>query len=553
MRLKRRVGATLLVSLLVMLFSVCYAENTIISKVDFTVPDFIEGNSRPTSRDIQKSETGVKINEITYTNLDNDTFMTDEDKFEKDTEYSLRIGFEAKDGYEFGNLVASINGEKVDLVKVKEGRYKIEKTFEVITRPSAKILKSVEIEIPEAVEGEVYSDSFKVKTNLSGKFEEVKFDESSNAIDIRCSMASQMVYTSSFAMYGSINLDELNDLYSPALVKIDSDLTIKINGEKIEYNNSKSNLKINFTHWVDPTWTESKIEYISDIDFKMEPPKAGEKPATTAEPLYELVEVRKIVWEPADEIFAPGKTYTVKIYWAFNRGRNKYLAQEVSTKVNGNKAKFGYTGNNPDVRIAPYTEYTFPQLEGKVEEEPKKVEWEKASTWAEEDLKKANDKKLIPQVFNKVDLTSKITRKEFAHVAVRLWESISGSAANSVENNPFTDTNDSEVLKAYSLGITSGTSQTTFSPDDLITREQMATMLTRALSKAGIEVKVDLDKVEKFADDNDLHSWGKEAVYFMANSGLIKGIGNNNFGVTGDATKEQSLVISLRSVENIGK
>jgi len=79
----------------------------------------------------------------------------------------------------------------------------------------------------------------------------------------------------------------------------------------------------------------------------------------------------------------------------------------------------------------------------------------------------------------------------------------------------------------------------------------MATMLTRALSKAGINVKVDLDKVEKFADDNDLHSWGKEAVYFMANSGLIKGIGNNNFGVTGDATKEQSLVISLRSVENM--
>ena len=119
--------------------------------------------------------------------------------------------------------------------------------------------------------------------------------------------------------------------------------------------------------------------------------------------------------------------------------------------------------------------------------------------------------------------------------------------------DPFTDTDDVEVLKAYNLGITSGTSETTFSPDALITREQMATMLTRALSKAGIDVSVDLDKVDKFADDSELHSWGKEAVYYMSNAEIIKGIGDNKFGVGGEATKEQSILISVRSTDKVGK
>ena len=43
-----------------------------------------------------------------------------------------------------------------------------------------------------------------------------------------------------------------------------------------------------------------------------------------------------------------------------------------------------------------------------------------------------------------------------------------------------------QVLKAYNLEITKGVSDDEFAPDTLITREQMATMMTRALTKAGI-------------------------------------------------------------------
>ena len=39
----------------------------------------------------------------------------------------------------------------------------------------------------------------------------------------------------------------------------------------------------------------------------------------------------------------------------------------------------------------------------------------------------------------------------------------------------------------------------------------------------------------------------------MSQLGLIKGVGENKFGVQGDATREQSLLISVRSAEKLAK
>jgi hypothetical protein len=60
---------------------------------------------------------------------------------------------------------------------------------------------------------------------------------------------------------------------------------------------------------------------------------------------------------------------------------------------------------------------------------------------------------------------------------VKLYEKISNVKLVEAKENPFKDTTDIEVLKALNVGITNGTSETTFEPDALITREQMATMM----------------------------------------------------------------------------
>ena len=230
---------------------------------------------------------------------------------------------------------------------------------------------------------------------------------------------------------------------------------------------------------------------------------------------------------------------------------NEYIIKNADSSLDGKEYRCTLAVDDATV----FTKTITLKLVEKKTEQPTTEEktWIKASDWAEEELVTANKLEVIPEIFKKQDLTQNITRKEFAHVAVKLYEKLTGNKATAVANNPFKDTDDVEVLKAYNIGITQGTGADTFTPDALITREQMATMMTRALTKAGIDTKVDLEKVTKFADDAEMHDWGKASIYYMSSIEIIKGVGNNTFNVLGNATREQAILISERSAEKFAK
>ncbi len=194
-----------------------------------------------------------------------------------------------------------------------------------------------------------------------------------------------------------------------------------------------------------------------------------------------------------------------------------------------------------------------------------------ASEWAVSELEKAEEMGLIPEILDGADLTADITRAEFAAVAVKVYEALSGTAALPNTVNPFTDTSDIEVLKAYNLGITTGVSEDKFAPNTLLNREQAATMLTRTFKRATMngwtiqndaQFALTYDKPSAFADDKDISDWAKDSVYFMAANNIINGVGNNKFApknvtteeqATGyaNATREQALIIAVRMVENL--
>jgi hypothetical protein len=196
------------------------------------------------------------------------------------------------------------------------------------------------------------------------------------------------------------------------------------------------------------------------------------------------------------------------------------------------------------------------------------------SGWAAEELERAAALELIPVSLRNpsVDLTRPITRAEFAGVAVRAYEILSGNTALPAVSNPFTDTRDVDVLKAFNMGLMVGTSATAFAPDSLLTREQCATALTRVFKRSTIpgwtfatdrEGLLTFRSPTPFADDRDISSWARESVYFMVANNIIQGVGDNMFApraVTpaqqaigyAVATREQALVIALRMVENLG-
>jgi hypothetical protein len=186
------------------------------------------------------------------------------------------------------------------------------------------------------------------------------------------------------------------------------------------------------------------------------------------------------------------------------------------------------------------------------------------SDWAKAEVEKAWSMRLIPDSLMDKDLTKPISRAEFAAVSVMAYESLSGLTAVPVAVNPFTDTQDAEVLKAYNIGLTAGTSATTFSPAAMLTREQAATMLTRVIKKLTLPgwtladddaFVLQYTKPAPFDDDAQISSWAKDSVYYMAANDIIKGVGNNKFAprsTTGYAntTREQAIIIVVRMAEN---
>jgi len=197
--------------------------------------------------------------------------------------------------------------------------------------------------------------------------------------------------------------------------------------------------------------------------------------------------------------------------------------------------------------------------------------WSNASEWATKELKKADEMGLIPDSLRGKDFKKPITRAEFAAVAVKLYENLTSKKATPIEKNPFTDTKDPEILKAFNLGVTNGTSATLFSPDAFITREQLATMLTRALKTAYIpgwtlptdgNFTLNFTMPAKFADDANISEYAKQSVYFMAANGIVNGVGSNKFApknttsseealLYANATREQALAIAVRIVDNL--
>lgn len=184
------------------------------------------------------------------------------------------------------------------------------------------------------------------------------------------------------------------------------------------------------------------------------------------------------------------------------------------------------------------------------------------SDWAKTELQDAYDMGLIPDILIGADMTKPITREEFCELAVLLYEKITGSVSEPVSPNPFTDTTNTQILKAFKLGITTGTSATTFSPNVLINREQCAAMLFRAIKAMKPNGDFSIEGVKDFPDQSNISSWAAEATKYMFKIGIITGDSNGDFmpkatttaqeaAGYGMATREQAIALSVRTYEKM--
>jgi len=177
-----------------------------------------------------------------------------------------------------------------------------------------------------------------------------------------------------------------------------------------------------------------------------------------------------------------------------------------------------------------------------------------ASEWARIEILNASDHGLLTPS-TQTDMQTDISRFQFTELVVNMVEKATGKSIIPAADNTFTDCMDTAVLKAFACGIVNGTSSTTFSPDSLITREQIATMLYRAATYIEKETNETYmqknENLNAYTDKDNVSSWAKSAVGIMANNGIMNGTSETTLSPKNNASIEQCVILVFRLHELI--
>ncbi|MDO5301281.1 MAG: S-layer homology domain-containing protein [Tissierellia bacterium] len=170
-----------------------------------------------------------------------------------------------------------------------------------------------------------------------------------------------------------------------------------------------------------------------------------------------------------------------------------------------------------------------------------KSDFNNGSSWSAAALETADKLGIVPNRVRE-DVKKNITRSEFTEVLVRIYELESGTTL-AMEENIYVDTGNPYVLKATALGLVKGVDKNHFAPDALITREEMAIMLSRFLDR------IDAPKKQgsgKFTDQAKIHTWAKDHVMRLQGFGLLEGFEDGSFRPLENTTREQAIAVAVR-------
>ena len=180
------------------------------------------------------------------------------------------------------------------------------------------------------------------------------------------------------------------------------------------------------------------------------------------------------------------------------------------------------------------------------------------SPWAVPEMNEANVKGLLTPSAAR-NYQKELTRDEFCEIVVKLVETIRGKALPLPAANPFTDTNSIYILKAYEYGITNGTSNTLFSPNEKVTRQMICTMMYRAIAeglKPGLGLEKELGRtllsppaatLDGFIDAASIADYAVVPIRYAVANSIILGDELHRIYPKGNITAEQCVAIAIRS------
>ncbi|WP_176528361.1 S-layer homology domain-containing protein [Bacillus thuringiensis] len=173
-----------------------------------------------------------------------------------------------------------------------------------------------------------------------------------------------------------------------------------------------------------------------------------------------------------------------------------------------------------------------------------------ASHWSTKAIYDLTNRKVVQGYGNNIfGFGDNVTRGQVARMIYMYVKPVDADASF---KNPFTDIKghlfEKEILALAKAGLVNGFGDGKYGPDDILTREQMAQVLTNAF-------KFKATKTTKFADV-DKNSWSYGAISALEENGVTIGTGGNMYSPKMFVTREaysQFLYNSINVIEKVQK
>ena len=270
-------------------------------------------------------------------------------------------------------------------------------------------------------------------------------------------------------------------------------------------------------------------------------------------------------WKNPDSIIKLGSTVMYEV--DFKEGNGPWKS-ETETKLKNNNLMWDganisnvqfdpilekYTNNKIDIKEKHYSfriRYSFNGIQGDFSTiglAGITNYYYNASSWAIPELDKALEFEFISNTI-KHNMGTNITREEFAEVLMEMYEKTAGEPV-SYSGTKFSDTKNLEVLKAAKLGIVIGNAYGQFEPKEFVTRQDICTMIYRAIKKLHPDLDFNVMDVARFADHNNIDQWAIEPMKFMYKNSILKGDGKGKIDPKGNSSREVATILILRTYE----
>lgn len=172
------------------------------------------------------------------------------------------------------------------------------------------------------------------------------------------------------------------------------------------------------------------------------------------------------------------------------------------------------------------------------------------SPWAAEAVIRMDQMGLIPDGVRDRSMTGSITRGDLCRMVMRSYKLLTQTTDEELgvpDVDPFSDTDDPDILNAWNLGIINGRDNGTFGPDDPITRQDFFKIAANFLVAVDYWYAEDvMADLTIYHDSDEIAPYAEEPIELLVGLDLVNGDDTRCLNPTDNIISQEAVVVFSR-------